>query len=44
MFGPFRLKRTTGRSYDVDLSDIAPLKRSLSRLGYYRPPSFGITA
>lgn len=43
MFGPFKLKKTVGRSYNVDLTDIAPLKRGLKHLGYYKPPAWGIT-
>lgn len=39
----FTLKKTLGRSYNVDLDDVANVKRALNRLGYYAVPRYGMT-
>lgn len=39
----FNIKKTIGRSYNVDLDDILPTKKNLQSLGYYEEPSYGMT-
>lgn len=39
----FAMKSTLGRSYPADPEDTRAIKAVLYRLGYYRPPFFGIT-
>ena len=43
MPSPLRLKRTLDPSSNVDLDDVIVAKRSLSRLGHYEVPDFGLT-
>ena len=40
---PFRLKRTLGRSYKVDLDDTRRTKQALQRLGHFETPRYGLT-
>ena len=43
MIPPFQLKKTVGRSYNVDLDDVRNVKSALQGLGYYRTPGYGMT-
>ena len=43
MIPPFQLKKTIGRSYNVDLDDVRNVKSALQGLGYYRTPGYGMT-
>ncbi len=40
---PLRLNQTIGSSYSADPNDVLITKRSLTRLGYYRVPDYGLT-
>ena len=40
---PFQIKKTPGRSYNVDLGDVGRVKEALQTLGYYATPSYGMT-
>lgn len=40
---PLRLNQTIGSSYSADPTDVLITKRSLTRLGYYRVPDYGLT-
>ena len=42
-FSPLVLKRTIGESYATDPNDILVTKQSLSRLGHYERPDWGLT-
>lgn len=43
MFAPFKLKKTIGRDYTVDLNDSLKTKKALNALGYYEKPKHGVT-
>ena len=43
MTNPLRLKRTLDPNNNVDQDDVIVTKRSLSRLGHYEVPDFGLT-
>ncbi|MBT3238856.1 MAG: hypothetical protein HOK06_08010 [Rhodospirillaceae bacterium] len=38
-----KLLSTIGRTYNVDLDDTFRTKTALNKIGYYKPPKFGIT-
>ena len=38
----FKINKTIGREYAVDLQDIPPTKKALMRLGLYEVPSYGM--
>lgn len=43
MTNPLRLKRTLDLNSNVDQDDVIVAKRSLSRLGHYEVPDYGLT-
>ncbi len=40
---PLRLNQTIGSSYNANPKNVLITKRSLTRLGYYRVPDYGLT-
>ncbi len=43
MLRPFRLKRTIGLEYNMDLDDTFNTKKALRDLGHFRTPKYGLT-
>ena len=43
MYSPYKLKRTIGNSYNMDLDDSLNTKKALADLGHMKVPDFGLT-